>query len=396
MVRSLIARACLLALSGVALASPAALASPVDTDALARRLVTAAAIKEGEIVLVSGQAHSSQLLEDIAVAVRSAGAFPIVTYDSDRLGKRLFFDVPARYDSQPDAAGLKLAGIVDVTIGISDGRSENLLDGADPKRLAERGRRSEEVAKAFLARKVRSVEVGNGFYPTSWRAERYGLSEDALAQTFWEGVAVDPSAMQARAAQVSSVLAAGNVMRVKNPNGTDFTVRIKDRRVLASDGAISAEDIAAGAGAVAVYLPAGEVYTTPVPGSANGTIVHSRSYFRGKPVENLRMEFKDGRMVSMTGSGEGYAGFRAGYDAVEDPRKDDFGFVDLGINPNVNLPANSQVGAWIPAGTISLGVGNNTWAGGDNSTSYGITAFLPGSTVTLDGKKIIDKGKLKL
>lgn len=395
MVRSPIARACFLALSGFALALPA-WAAPADTDALARRLVAAAAVKEGEIVLVSGQAHSAQLLEDIAVAVRSAGAFPVVTYDSDRLSKRMFFDVPARWDSQPDSAGLKLAGMVDATISISDGRSESLFEGADAKRLAERGRRGEEVAKAFLARKVRSVEVGNGFYPTPWRAQRYGMSEEALAQTFWESVAVDPAAMQARAAQVSAALAAGDRIRVRNPNGTDFSVSIKGRRVLASDGAISAEDIAAGAGAVSVYLPAGEVYTTPVAGSASGTIVHSLSHFYGKPVENLRLEFKDGRMVAMSGGGAGYADFRAGYDAVVDPRKDEFGFLDLGINPNVSLPANSQVGAWIPAGTITLGVGGNSWAGGDNTTAWGVSAFLPGSTVTLDGRKIIDKGKLKL
>ena len=393
MVRSPIARACLLALSGLALASPA-LAAPTDTDALARRLVTAAAVKEGEVVLISGQARSAQLLEDIAVAVRSAGAFPLITYDSDRLSKRMFFDVPAKWDSQADSAGVKLAGIVDVTIGVTDGQSENLMEGADPKRLAERGRAGEEAAKAFLARKVRSVEVGNGFYPTPWRAQRYGLSEEALAQVFWDGVAVDPAALQERAAQVSARLAAGNLLRVRNANGTDFSVQLKGRPVRSSDGAISDQDVRDGA--VAVYLPAGEVFTTAVPGSANGKIVQSLSFFRGKPVENLTLQFKDGRMVSMSGSGEGYAGFRAGYDAVDDARKDEFGLVDFGINPNVSLPANSQVGAWIPAGSITLGVGNNSWAGGENTSPYAITAFLPGSTVTLDGKKIIDRGKLKL
>jgi leucyl aminopeptidase (aminopeptidase T) len=393
MVRSLITRACLLALSGFALATPA-LASPTDTDALARRLVTAAAVKEGEVVLISGQARSAQLLEDIAVAVRSAGAFPLITYDSDRLAKRMFFDVPAKWDSQADSAGVKLAGIVDVTIGVTDGQSENLMEGADPKRLAERGRAGEEAAKAFLARKVRSVEVGNGFYPTPWRAQRYGLSEEALAQVFWDGVAVDPAALQERAAQVSARLVAGNLLRVRNANGTDFSVQLKGRPVRSSDGAISEQDIRDGA--VSVYLPAGEVFTTAVPGSANGKIVQSLSFFRGKPVQNLTMQFKDGRMVSMSGSGEGYAGFRANYDAVDDARKDEFGLVDFGINPNVSLPANSQVGAWIPAGSITLGVGNNSWAGGENTSPYGITAFLPGSTVTLDGKKIIDRGKLKL
>src|SRR5688500_5581055 len=167
MVRSPFASACVIALAGLALP---AFASPVDTDALAKQLVKAAAVKEGEVVAITGQAHSSQLLEDIAVEVRRAGAFPLVMYNSDRLNKRLFFDVPAKYDSQGDSAGLKLAGIIDAQINISDGTSENLFEGADPKRMAERARAFEPVAKLSLERNIRGVEVGNGFYPTSWRA----------------------------------------------------------------------------------------------------------------------------------------------------------------------------------------------------------------------------------
>jgi leucyl aminopeptidase (aminopeptidase T) len=320
----------------------------------------------------------------------------MIVYTSDRLNKRMFFDVPAKYDAQPDALGMKLADLVDVTISIANGQSENLLAGADPKRLAARSMAGEPVSNAFLKRNVRSVEVGNGFYPTPWRAERYGMSEQALADTFWQGVNADAGGLHARAEQVQAALAGADVMHITNPNGTDLTLRVKGRPVLASDGAISAEDIKAGGGAVAVYLPAGEVYTTPVPGSANGKVVHSHDFFRGKAVDNLTMQFKDGKMVSLSGTGPGYADLRAAYDAVRDPRKDLFGFVDLGINPNVKLPANSRVGSWIPAGTITVGVAGNTWAGGDNSVPFGLTAYLPGSTVTLDGKPIIEQGQLKM
>ncbi|HEV8694838.1 MAG TPA: hypothetical protein VGQ93_11750, partial [Lysobacter sp.] len=103
-----------------------------------------------------------------------------------------------------------------------------------------------------------------------------------------------------------------------------------------------------------------------------------------------------GKVTGMTGAGPGYPELRAEYDAVTDARKDLFGFVDLGINPNVKLPANSVVGNWIPAGTVTVGTGVNIWAGGDNSVPYGLTVFLPGSTVTLDGKPIIENGMLKI
>jgi hypothetical protein len=50
----------------------------------------------------------------------------------------------------------------------------------------------------------------------------------------------------------------------------------------------------------------------------------------------------------------------------------------------------------VPAGTVTVGVGNNVWAGGDNKTAYGYFVSLPGTTVTLDGKPVVEAGQLKL
>lgn len=91
-------------------AKPAMKAPPTDLEKLAERLVTQSAnVKEGEVVLISSGPENIELLEDIAVQVRKAGAFPLVTIGTDRMSKRLFDDVPAKYDSQTDAADLKLA-----------------------------------------------------------------------------------------------------------------------------------------------------------------------------------------------------------------------------------------------------------------------------------------------
>ena len=107
------------------------------------------------------------------------------------------------------------------------------------------------------------------------------------------------------------------------------------------------------------------------------------------------MTFAGGKLVSMTGTGPGFDGFKALYDAAAQG-KDIFSFIDLGINPQIKLPANTQLGTWVPAGMVTVGIGNNVWAGGDNRVPYGHTAFLPGSTVMLDGKTIIAKGQLQI
>lgn len=118
-------------------------------------------------------------------------------------------------------------------------------------------------------------------------------------------------------------------------------------------------------------------------------------YFQGQQLENLQLAFNAVKLVSMTGSGPGFERLNATYEA-SGPGKDLFGFVDLGINPNVRLGAGAKLSSWVPAGTVTLGNGDNTWAGGTNSSAGGVTVSLPGCTVTLDGKTIVEQGQLKL
>jgi hypothetical protein len=52
------------------------------------------------------------------------------------------------------------------------------------------------------------------------------------------------------------------------------------------------------------------------------------------------------------------------------------------------------VHVWGKAGTVTVLVGNNTWAGGNNQVSFDIPAYSPGSTLTVDGKPLVQNGKL--
>lgn len=378
-------------------APAAAVDAPAAQDELATRVIgQSAAVKEGEVVLIMGRQQDAGLMEDLAVAARKTGAFPMIVYESDRLTRRMFFDVPPKYDSQTDALGLKMAGIADVLIDISNDTTENLFEGADPARMAARGKADVPVLEAIARNNVRTVELGNNLYPTPWRAERYGMSQEALADMFWKGINVDYTQMQARGEEVKAAIAAGRTVHVTHPNGTDLSFDVGGRKVLSSDGLLSEDDLKQGGGATAVFLPAGDVYTTPVPGTGEGKLVHTRTHFRGKQIDNLTLTFAGGKVTAMSGSGPGYADFKASHDAVDDARKDELGYIDLGINPNIKLPASASIGSWVPAGSVTIGTGGNVWAGGDNAAPFGIAVHLTGSTVTLDDKPVVDKGELKL
>lgn len=371
-------------------------AAVTDLEGLANRLVTeVAGVKEGEIVFVNGGVRDQELLENIVTDARKAGAFPLFTIGSDRMVKKYYEEVPEKYDSQTPDLELKLATLPAVAINIDSNESDDVVAGVPPARQAAIAKAGQPVGELYLKRNVRQVAVGNNLYPTAYRAKRFGMSQDDLAKTFWEAVNSDYSALQTQGETVRSALAAGKEVHITNPNGTDLKVKVEGRPFFVSDGIISADDVKKGGPAVTVYLPAGEVFCAPVPGTAEGKIVESQSFFNGKEISDLTLTFVAGKLTAMTGSGPGFTELKAEYDARGEG-KELFAFVDFGINPNLKIWPTSKLGNWVQSGMVTVGIGNNTWAGGDNKVSYGLTNYLPGSTVTLDGKTIVDAGVLKL
>jgi hypothetical protein len=169
-------------------------------------------------------------------------------------------------------------------------------------------------------------------------------------------------------------------------------VGIAGRPIIINDGVISAEDRKKGGGATSVWLPAGEVYLTPVPGTAEGTFVADKYFFQGKGIEGLRLEFKKGKLVSMSAEKD-FEPLKAAYDAAG-PGKDLLGVIDFGINRDLKSPEDSPVQVWGKAGTVTVSVGDNTWAGGSNQVNFGLAAYSPRTTATVDGKPVVQDGKL--
>jgi aminopeptidase len=367
-----------------------------DAEAIANRIVTqVAAVKEGEIVFISGAVRDFELLENLVTDTRKVGAFSHLTVSSDRMAKKYYEEVPEKYDTQNPDLGLKLATLPNVSIFVDSNEAEDVLAGVSPARIANVGKTQQPVGELFQKRNVRTVEIGNGLYPTTWRAKQFGITQDALAKTFWEAVNSDYAAVAATGEKVKTTVSTGKELHITSPDGTDLKMKIESRPWFVSDGIISAEDVQKGGPAVAVYLPAGEVYTTPVAGSAEGKIVIAQSFFRGKEMNNVAIIVVGGKVTSISGSGPGFEEWKKAYDAVTDPGKDLISFIDFGINPNLKIWPTSKVGNWVQAGMVTIGSGNNLWAGGDNKAGFDVGDHLPGCTVTLDGKTIIEKGEWK-
>jgi leucyl aminopeptidase (aminopeptidase T) len=363
-------------------------------ESLAQKLVTqCGAVKEGEIVLVTGSVRDNELLENIAVNARKQGAFPLVVIGSDRMARRMFTEVPVKYDTQTPELDMKIAGFVNAIISVETNENPGLLSDISPERFVKMNKAFEPVNDLMMKRNVKGIYLGNGLYPTEARAKQFGMTLDELTEMFWNGVNVDYAKLEATGKSVKSVLMAGKELHITNPNGTDLKVGIENRPVNVSDGALSPEDLQKGYASSQVYLPAGEVYLTTVPGTAEGKIVVDNTFYQDKEITGLTLTFSKGKLTSMTAK-SGIEPLKAYYDAAGEG-KDDFSIVDVGINPNVKLKPGSKFANWVPAGMLTVGIGNNVWAGGENKSQFSYQFFLPGSTLEADAKILVDKGNLK-
>jgi leucyl aminopeptidase (aminopeptidase T) len=385
-------------------AQPAAMPE-IDYAAIAQKIVAqCAGIKEGEIVEISGEIKDNELLRELSHAVRKLGAFPLVqTYKQDiERQKRMMLEMPAKWDSQVNQLGLKLAGFVNANINLANAEPFNAMEDFPQERLAAMQKANEPISNLRRQRNVRNIVLGgNGLYPSKANAERLGLTQAELAQIFWNGVNTDYTQLQAEGEKYRQMLAAAKEVHLTHPNGTDLKVKIEKRPVFVSDGVVSADDVKRGGAATTVWLPAGEVFVTPVPGTAEGRIVVDHDWYTGvnghTPIEGLTFDFKAGKLVSMTAR-SGLEPMKKQYDKVTGKAaegKDEFGVINLGINRNLVLGPKAKRGDYAPAGMVSVGFGGNEGYGGENKAGTGWESNLPGCTLKLDGRVVVENGVLK-
>jgi aminopeptidase len=380
----------------VAFTSVVAAADKPDLKAIAERIVgESARVTAGDRVVVRGDIRDIDLVEEISLAVWRRGAEPVQILGREKTSRRYFDEVPATQDNVPLALSMKLIEAETVEISISGSEYPGLFGDVSASRITATAKRYQPVAEARLKRGVRSVDVGNGLYPTDATAQQFSITKAQLAELYWNGLSVDNAKMQATGAAVRAKLSAGKVVRVTHPNGTDLQFRVEGRPINISAGVITDEAIAKGGPAAQAWLPAGEVYTTPVKGSAQGKIVFDSLPFEEGELTAATFTFKDGKLVAHAAkAGPKYDRWQALYAAAPDG-KAEFSALDLGINPNVKVPAGSKFTSWVPAGTVSLVIGGNSWAGGDIAIGWSSGGSLNGCTVTVDGKTLVEGGVLK-
>jgi leucyl aminopeptidase (aminopeptidase T) len=370
---------------------PAAAGAP-DYRAIARQIVAdSVQVKEQEGVVITGDPSKIALMEAVAVEVAKAGGHPHMTLESERAGKRILTEAPAQYLDRPNRlalAELKQAGVF---INLASAEDPAIWAGVPEERVTLARKATQAYTDKLWAQPIRAAVLGNPDMPTAGVAKFYGVPLPAFEKRFWDAVGAPHAAIEQNAEKVRQALAAGREVHITTKAGTDLRMNIAGRTIGISDGFIHEAPVDKPA---FVWLPAGEVFTSPDIATVNGRVVVPLYVYGGTKIRDLRLTFQGGRLTDIQAAQNGQLIKEALSMAGGD--KDKFSFVDLGVNPRSARIQGSDYCSYEMNGMVTVGIGQAPWAGSPNLSEFGEAFFVPQATVEVDGRTIVKDGKAQI
>lgn len=225
----------------------------------------------------------------------------------------------------------------------------------------------------FSAKSIESMEIGYGKY---------------LA-TFANAVNIDCKNVRKTGSVIRAGLEGKGLINVADPNGTNLSFSIENRRVGVEVGTL--EDCFTTGKECNVEIPAGEVYVAPLENSACGRLVADE--VRDFGVRRLEMDFENGRITGLRAE-KGEAEFRNFLENAKG-NKDMLAEFGVGINHGMK-PIGLRICDEKALGTVHLAIGNNVHLGGVSKASIHIDFNLYNPTVKADNSFIMKEGQITL
>ena len=158
-------------------------------------------------------------------------------------------------------------------------------------------------------------------YPSLVDAYKAKMKYDDFYNFSLNVMNVDYESLNEKIKPLKNLMEKTDKVRILGPN-TDITFSIKGMKAIPCCGTAN--------------IPDGELYTAPVKDSVNGVITYNTpSPYRGNIFNNIRLEFKDGKIINAT-SLENQKELEEIFDTDEGARY--IGEFSLGFNPMITNP----------------------------------------------------------
>ncbi len=364
--------------------------SKSDYMSIADNIVnTALKVQPGEVVVINGSESMLTLMHELYVAVHKVGGKAIMEMNIPEASKRVMMETPIEYLEKPNSYRMMQSRTVDCFINLNTTPDAHLYDDVPEERFAAVRQASQALNQANKSAHYRSVSLGQvGGIPTYSYSQSVGADLYEMLDMFWDAVNADYESMSSRAQNLVKKLDPGSHVKVTSPEGTNISFALDNTGARINCGLT--DETVSRSGPANTWLPAGEAYSSVAPTSANGVIVIPSLDFRGTKIKNLKMTFEKGRIVNMAAD-ENVEVLQKALD-VSSGMKDVLSIFDIGLNPH-SRPLGDYL-SYEMGGVVTLGIGNNSWTGGDVESDFNFDFQLKNTSVMVNGTNVVSQGKL--
>ena len=342
-------------------------------------------IGPGEQVMLQVDTAALPLARALTRGVLRAGAEPHLRLSYPEMASdQLELASDVLLASEPSAL-LEEMRRMDVFIRVAAPENDRALTDVGEERAARMARRMQPVQR----RRLEGTRWATTLFPTAAAAQDAGMSTDAYERFVFDAMFLfddDPAErwreLGRRQGRWVERLDRADAVHIEGP-GTDLRLRVGGRRWVNSDGKRN--------------MPSGEVFTSPLEDSAEGTITFTvPSNVQGAVVEHVRLRFERGKVVEATAE-RGQELLHARLDTDAGARY--LGELGIGTNPHILRPTFKTLYDEKILGTIHLALGRSyveTGGTNDSAIHWDLVCDLRREgRVSVDGETILEGGRLR-
>jgi aminopeptidase len=284
---------------------------------LAELLTTySTALKKGDRILLEMFDAPDEIAIELMRAARRRGAIPLLEARHTRLNREMALETTeahARLVRDVDLARMKRMQAY-IAIRGSDNSSET---SDVPNNLMSLYTRITRPVQEWRVNKTRWCVLR---WPTPSMAQAANMSTEAFENFYFEVCTMDYPKMARAMAPLQRLMSRTDRVRLNSP-GTDLQFSIKGLGAITADGKRN--------------IPDGEVFSCPIKNSVQGRIQYNTpTIYSGTKFENVRLEFKDGKIIKATSNNDK----RLNEILDTDPGARYIGEFSLGFNPHILNP----------------------------------------------------------
>ena len=249
--------------------------------ALAKLLVGySTELKKGDRVLLDMIDVPDEFTIELVRAARVAGAIPIVEVRHTRVTREMLRGTDEKHAAL--VRDLELFRMKKVQSYIAIRGADNANENADVP--SERMALYSRTVRPVLNYRVNKTRWCVLRWPTPSMAQSAGMSTEAFENLYFDVCTMDYKRMARAMVPLERRMQKTDRVRIKGP-GTDLAFSIKGIGAKMCKGDRN--------------IPDGEVFSCPVKDSINGTIqFNTPTLYSGTKFENVRLEFKSGKVVN--------------------------------------------------------------------------------------------------